>query len=218
MGRSKTLHQVQQFDNEIDHASKRIRDIDRILSDIKLLNDALKIQLDSELVLTEKKKLLANTEVAVEDQTLKIDQNQQKLYSGSVSNPKDLEDLQLESESLKKYLAVLEDRQLEALLEMEKAQNDYNSASSAVSDIRSKMETEHTELKEEKIKFGKFDCQGRIPEGIIPCLKCDSRPPNLPIPSKILRRHCCNFDDLKQLLFLRRQYSLSSCPRSQIPC
>ena len=150
MGRSKTLNQVQQYDTQIDNASKRIREIDAILGDNKLLDDALKIQSDTEQVLTEKKKVLASAEVVVGDHSLKIDQNQKKLYSGSVTNPKDLEDLQLESESLNKYLSVLEERQLEAILEMEEAENDFNNASSEVAVIKSKMESEHTELTTEK--------------------------------------------------------------------
>ena len=150
MGRSKTLYQVQQYDTQIDNASKRIREIDTILSDNKLLDDALKIQSEAEHVLTEKKKVLASAEVLVGDHSLKIDQNQKKLYSGSVTNPKDLEDLQLESESLNKYLSVLEERQLEAILEMEEAENDFNNASSEVAVIKSKMDSEHAQLTTEK--------------------------------------------------------------------
>ena len=150
MGRSKTLYQVQQYDTQIDNALKRIREIDALLGDNKLLADALKIQSDTEHVLIEKKKVLASAEVVVGDHSLKIDQNQKKLYSGSVTNPKDLEDLQLESESLNKYLLVLEERQLEAILEMDEAQNDFNNASSEAASINLKMESEHTDLTAEK--------------------------------------------------------------------
>jgi len=150
MGRSKTLYQVQQYDTQIDNASKRIREIDALLGDNKLLADALKIQSDTEHVLIEKNKVLTSAEIVVGDHSLKIDQNQKKLYSGSVTNPKDLEDLQLESESLNKYLSVLEERQLEAILEMDEAQNDFNNASSEAAAIKLKMESEHTDLTAEK--------------------------------------------------------------------
>jgi predicted nucleic acid-binding Zn-ribbon protein len=150
MGRSKTLCQVQQYDTHIDNASKRIREIDAILGDNKLLGAALKVQSKTEDILTEKKKILSSAEVVVGDHSLKIDQNQKKLYSGSVTNPKDLEDLQLESESLNKYLSVLEERQLEAILEMDEAENDFNNASSEVAVIKSKMESEYIELTTEK--------------------------------------------------------------------
>jgi len=94
--------------------------------------------------------VLASAEVVVGDHSLKIDQNQKKLYSGSVTNPKELEDLQLESVSLKKYLSVLEERQLVAILELDEAQNDFNKASSEVAAIKEKMESEHGKLISEK--------------------------------------------------------------------
>ena len=161
MDRSKTLYQVQQYDTQIDSASKRISEIDALLGDNKLLTDALEIQSDTEHVLIEKRKVLASAEVVVGDHSLKIDQNQKKLYSGSVTNPKDLEDLQLESVSLNKYLSVLEERQLEAILEMDEAQNDFDNASSEVTAIRVKMESEHSELTAEK-----KDLEHSITEGI----------------------------------------------------
>ena len=150
MGRSKTLYQVQQFDTQLDNALKRIRDIDTILGDNKLLEEAQKINEASEVVLLEKQKILSSAEVVVGDHSLKIDQNQKKLYSGLVTNPKDLEDLQLESASLNNYLLVLEERQLEAMLEMEEAKRDFDSSSSNVADINSKLEAEHSDLNDEK--------------------------------------------------------------------
>jgi len=150
MSRSKILYHVQQFDTQIDNASRRIREINTMLGDKKLLDDALKIQSDAEAILTAKKKLLKSAEVVVGDHSLKIEQNQKKLYSGSVTNHKELEDLQQESESLKKYLAVLEERQLEAMLEMEEAQKEFQKAADEASSIKSNMESEHSDLITEK--------------------------------------------------------------------
>lgn len=156
MGRSKTLYQVQQYDTEIDNAAKRIQEIETILSDNLALEEALQRRQACELVLTDKKKVLASAEVIVNDHSLKIDQNQKKLYSGSITNPKDLEDLQLEAESLNKYLRVLEERQLEAMLEMEESQREFNEASSNVEVIKSRMESEHADLIIEKEKLEKL--------------------------------------------------------------
>jgi len=150
MSRSKTLYQIQEFDSRIDNALKRIQEINVILSDKKELNDAITKQLESENLLKSKNKSLSSTEIVVSDHSIKIDQNQKKLYSGAVTNPKELEDLQQESESLNKYLAVLEERQLEAMLEMEEAKKEFDAASVKVANIESKMEKEHTELILEK--------------------------------------------------------------------
>jgi len=150
MGRSKTLFQIQQYDTQIDDASKRILEISSILNDNNLIVKAQKIQADAEALLIEKKKVLVSAETVVGDHSLKIDQNHKKMYSGSVTNPKELEDLQLESDSLKKYLLVLEERQLEAMLEMEDAQKELNTASSETTAIQTNMDAEHADLISEK--------------------------------------------------------------------
>jgi uncharacterized protein len=150
MGRSKTLYQVQQYDTQIDNATRRIQEINVILADSKLLDKAQNIQNTSEKALNVKKKILATSEAAVRDHSHKIDQNQKKLYGGFVTNPKDLEDLQLESVALNKYLSVLEDRQLEAMLEMEEAQKEFDTASAEVTAIEAKLEVEHADLIAEK--------------------------------------------------------------------
>jgi len=175
MSRSKTLYKVQEFDTQIDNAKRRIREINTILADSKLLDDALKVQSDAEIVFTAKKKLLTSAEVVVEDHSVKIDQNQKKLYSGSVTNHKELEDLQQESESLNKYLAVLEERQLEAMLEMEEAQKEFQAATDEASSIKSNIESEHAALNSKKdnlehsiavaeTKKGSFLASNEIPD------------------------------------------------------
>ena len=135
MSRSKTLYQLQQYDSGIDQAIKRIQAIESILSDSNELDFALKKQEEYKLILDEKQKLLKSAEHVVEIQNQKIAQNQNKLYSGAVTNPKDLEDLQLESSSLQKYLSVLEERQLETMLESDSAQEIYNQGSAHVDEF-----------------------------------------------------------------------------------
>lgn len=150
MSRSKTLYQLQQYDSGIDQAVKRIQAIELILSDTKEFDIALKKKEEHNNILDEKRKALKSTEHNVEDQNQKIAQNQNKLYSGAITNPKDLEDLQLESTSLLKYLSVLEERQLEAMLEFDQAQVNYDQISAQVEEISLKKQTESEILSAEK--------------------------------------------------------------------
>ncbi len=150
MSRSKTLYQLQQYDSGIDQAVKRIQAIELILSDTKEFDIALKKKEEHNNILDEKRKTLKSTEHNVEDQNQKIAQNQNKLYSGAITNPKDLEDLQLESTSLLKYLSVLEERQLEAMLEFDQAQVNYDQISAQVEEISLKKQTESEILSAEK--------------------------------------------------------------------
>jgi predicted nucleic acid-binding Zn-ribbon protein len=151
MSRSKTLYQLQIFDSGIDQAIKRIQAIELILSDTKEFDIALKNEEDHNNILDEKRKALKSTEHNVEDQNQKIAQNQNKLYGGAVTNPKDLEDLQLESVSLNKYLSVLEERQLEAMFESDQALEISNQSSALLEEITVRKQIESATLSTEII-------------------------------------------------------------------
>ena len=150
MSRSKTFYQLQQYDSGIDQAIKRIQAIDSILSDTTEFDNALNKREEHKIFLAEKHKTLKSTEHTVTIQNQKITQNQNKLYSGAVTNPKDLEDLQLESDSLHKYLSVLEERQIEAMLESDQAQEIYDLSSALVDEISQNKQAERELLSAEK--------------------------------------------------------------------
>jgi predicted nucleic acid-binding Zn-ribbon protein len=150
MSRSKTLYQLQQYDSGIDQALKRIQVIESILSDTKEFDTSLLKQAEHKIIHVEKHKILKSAEHNVEVQNQKISQNQNKLYGGAITNPKDLEDLQLESASLQKYLSVLEERQLEAMLDSDQAQEYYDRTSAFVAEISLKKQTESEILSAEK--------------------------------------------------------------------
>jgi predicted nucleic acid-binding Zn-ribbon protein len=156
MSLSKTLYQLQELDSSLDSSSKRISQIDQTLNDHQDLESALKVQDIAGEQLNEKQKLLKQAEQLVEDQNTKIAQNQKRLYSGGISNPKELEDLQLESISLQRYLKVLEERQLEAMLVAEQAQFEFDQASVRVgelSDIKTARDATLFQEKEELEKL-----------------------------------------------------------------
>ena len=119
MSESFKLFRLQQIDSELDKSYARIKAIDQLLADDEKirrsqfkLDRAKKEHFDAE-------KNLRLAEQKVKDQRIKIERSQAALYGGKVSNPKELQDLQQESESLKKYLSILEDQQLEAMLAMD---------------------------------------------------------------------------------------------------
>jgi len=149
MSRSQMLYQLQQYDSGIDQAIKRIQAIESILSDSIELDFSQKKQEEYKLILDEKQKLLKSAEHIVEIQNQKITQNQNKLYSGAVTNPKDLEDLQLESTSLQKYLSVLEERQLETMFESDQAQEIYDQASAHADEVSQTKQAESEVLSTE---------------------------------------------------------------------
>lgn len=125
MGQTFKLFRLQQIDNELSKGRARIEEIELALADDSRENFSQE-QLD--LARNERdsaNKALRFAEQNVQAQRLKIEQSEATLYSGKVVNPKELQDLQMEVESLRRYLSTLEDRQLEAMLEFDDKEEDY---------------------------------------------------------------------------------------------
>jgi len=150
MSRSQALYHLQQLDTGLDNAHKRVQEIDTLLQDRSALALALQNQQRMKDIHEEKVKILKSAEHEVSLQNTKVEQNQKKLYSGAVTNPKELEDLQLEAASLQKYLGVLEERQLEAMLEADQALTDLAAATADLEGIQMARDREHKALIEER--------------------------------------------------------------------
>jgi predicted nucleic acid-binding Zn-ribbon protein len=150
MSRSHSLYLLQQLDTGLDNAQKRIQEINNLLKDSSALDEAIKIHHNFESIHADNLKSQKTAEHEVALQNAKLDQNQQKLYSGAITNPKELEDLQLESNSLKRYLQVLEERQLEAMLASDQSQADLDAAAANLEEITQRSASEHKILNVEK--------------------------------------------------------------------
>lgn len=150
MSRSKALYQLQQIDSEIDHSRKRIAEIDSLLADDSTLQEAERKEAVQQKQLKEQGRKLKTAEDQVEDQEYKIERNKKKLYGGTVTNPKELEDLQMEADALGDYLSVLEDRQLEEMLAHEEAQQAYHSARKRLQEIQDEWDQKSRQWREEK--------------------------------------------------------------------
>ena len=153
MSRSKTLFYLQQYDSELESSFRRIAEIDLLISDTTELDKLHLIQDQRKHEYDEKQNALQSAENQVADQYHKIEQNEKKLYSGAITNPKELEDLQLEYQSLKKYLSVLEERQLEVMLVSDQAMSLYNEITTQLDDLSLKKNSENEKLLIEKHKL-----------------------------------------------------------------
>jgi len=116
------LYRLQLVDSRTDAIRTRSDEIHRILENDEALRQAKGLVAETEDVHESALKNLKGAEGEVKRQRLKIEQTEANLYSGTVKNPKELQDLQNEAASLKRYLETLEERQLEAMLEEEDAE------------------------------------------------------------------------------------------------
>ncbi len=119
MTRSGDLYELQSIDTLLDQNRIRLKEIAAKLADDSKMKSAESNFISAERNMKKASIKLKESEKKVKEQRLKIKTTDAKLYGGKITNPKELKDLQDESESLKRYLSILEDRQLEKMLDLD---------------------------------------------------------------------------------------------------
>src|SRR5919108_2639953 len=140
------LYRLQQVDSQIDQIQARLRTIQQILD-----NDAALRTANERFALAESRnkdaeRALKQSEAEVEKQRLKLEQTEASLYGGKVHNPKELQDLQKDVASLKRHLETLEERQLEAMIVLETAENELQIATTDLERVQSNLKEQNKDL------------------------------------------------------------------------
>ncbi len=136
------LYQLQLLDLELDKNDKRRSEITEIISfsdDVKKFE-----QIISDLE-SEKKKWQAKlNKISDEAQTVqrKIKNSETSLYDGSIKNPKELQDVNIEIDSLKKRLLVLDEQQLEMMFSIEELENEIATQEKSLNALRKDKSTQ----------------------------------------------------------------------------
>lgn len=155
MSQSFKLYRLQQLDTQLDKALGRVQEIDKRLNDTAAMSMA-QLKVDNTAARLEAARItLRSAEREVQGQQLKIEQTEATLYSGKVGNPKELQDMENEAAALKRYLDVLEERQLEAMLAEEEAQSKNQTELTNVEELTTKLSVEHGQLMDEKSNLQK---------------------------------------------------------------
>lgn len=149
MSRSANLMRLQTIDSQITNTHNRIDEIEKALREKNELIKSETAVIEAEKRLADSKKLLNQTEKNVRDQQLKIEQTDSALYGGKIRNPKELQDLHNEAAALRRYLSVLEDRQIEAMISLEDAENKHQSVKSKNEIIKNKLHAKNVILSKE---------------------------------------------------------------------
>ncbi len=144
------LYQLQKLDSRLDFIHDRIFRINSILGSDARIRQA-------EEILAEKKKIhhelqikLREIEEIIKEKRVKIEQSEASLYGGGIKNPKELQDVQKEIESIKSNILRIEDSQLEIMLDLEIAEKNVFSAEEELKSVTSCVFQEHSQLLAEK--------------------------------------------------------------------
>jgi predicted nucleic acid-binding Zn-ribbon protein len=146
MSRASSLHRLQELDLGLARSRKRIDEIRLVIEDDEAVvqtREVLDGAKETQSVMSSEH---SRAEHAVASQRSKIEQTEKTLYSGTVRNPKELQDRQQEAESLKRYLVVLEDRLLDAMIALEDSEQKVQAASGKLAEAEELFNSTHAEL------------------------------------------------------------------------
>lgn len=140
------LYRLQQVDSQIDQIEARLKTIQQTLENDVELRSAIEQLAATETRQAQAERVLKLSESEVEKQRIKIEQTEASLYGGRVQNPKELQDLQKDVASLKRHLETLEERELEAMIAVESAENELRSAKSELVRVQSGLKEQNRDL------------------------------------------------------------------------
>lgn len=130
------LYQLQIIDTEIDKFRLRLSEIQKVMNfddDIKAINIRI-AQTEGNL----KKLNHSLKKISEETQTIqnKISTSEKSLYDGSVKNPKELQSITAEIESLQKRYSTLDEEQFELLIQIEELEEQLAQQNSELSSLQ----------------------------------------------------------------------------------
>ena len=119
MTRVSNLFRLQTLDSQIDSQQARLSEVETSLNQHPELDRAQAEETEARGRLEVARIDLRRAEEETRRQQQRITETDHTLYGGGVHHPKELQDLQEESASLRRYLSVLEERQLQAMIQCE---------------------------------------------------------------------------------------------------
>lgn len=149
------LYRLQLLDSRMDVIRERLEEIRITLENDEDLRKTKDQVTKTETAHKSAQEKLKRAEAEVEKQKVKIEQAEASLYSGNIKNPKELQDLQKESASLKRYLETLEERQLEAMLEEESKEQSEQAALDLLEKVKARLANQNVTLMAEQKDLGK---------------------------------------------------------------
>lgn len=155
MSASLGLYRLQLVDSRLDEIRARLDEIRQTLENDEEMRRVKKQANEAKSTLTLAQQVSTQAEAEVDKQKIKIQQSEANLYSGNVKNPKELQDLQNEVAALKRHLATLEDRQLEAMLEEEAAEQAGQVALDKLEQVNARLADQNQTLTVEQTALNK---------------------------------------------------------------
>jgi hypothetical protein len=153
MSQISNLYRLQQIDSQLDNARIKLQSIENNLIDNSSIQTAQQVMEQCEELHKSLTKKMRDAENKSNDTRIKIEFADATLYGGKIQNPKELQELQNEITLLNRILTSLEDKQLEAMLEVEEAEEKLMWANEGLHEAQTKLIERNAELNGEKEKL-----------------------------------------------------------------
>ncbi len=150
MTREKALYRLQCLDSEKDIKQRRLAEVEAVLGKDAVVQRARQTLETTQKQVKKWTRQQRDMELEIQSLSDKIARSEQRLYSGTVKNPKELSDLQAEAASLKKWRQKREDDLLETMIEREEAETARSEAQTHLDETESRWSTEQADLTTER--------------------------------------------------------------------
>ena len=150
MSRTRGLHNLQEMDDELQIASRRLKEIASALGENDQVTQARKQATDAEEHLAQWRAQARDLDLEVRGFNQRVEANEQRLYGGRVTNPKELASLQEDTVSVKRWREKKEEDMLEALVAEEDAEKTLSGAKSNLGQILARWEADQQDLVAER--------------------------------------------------------------------
>ncbi len=150
MTRVSTLFRLQTLDSQIDTHQSRLAEIEADLSRHPELDQARAEEAAARAAFETARQDVRHAEEETRRQQQRIAETDKTLYGGGVRNPKELQDLQEEAASLRRYLSVLEERQLQLMMQSEDGEKTVAAAQSRREDLERRRVDAESKLRAEQ--------------------------------------------------------------------
>jgi predicted nucleic acid-binding Zn-ribbon protein len=153
MNQAEALYRLQEVDLSLIRTQKRLQEISAVLGNSESITTAQRDVDQTQQKLTPLQNHVRNLELEIQSNSRKVRATEEQLYSGHVKNPKELQDMQQEIQSLKKRNQELEDTLLEAMVSAEDAEAALAQTMTALQGIKMTWESEHGQLLDEGVQL-----------------------------------------------------------------
>jgi predicted nucleic acid-binding Zn-ribbon protein len=150
MSRVSSLHRLQELDLSIDRARARLAQVEKLLGASDTVRAARASHDQAQTRFQAAQVAVKDAELAVGTQRAKLENAERALYGGGVHNPKELQGLQADVESLRRHLTSLEDRLLEAMVVLEEMEAQASRSAVQLSQAEGALVTEQASLAGER--------------------------------------------------------------------